>query len=150
MAMLSVMDRQRTEIVKNVLLLGTFLQRQAGRELAGFDLNQQQFVVLKEIGEKNPVNQTDLCSALLLEKSNLSKIVAKLARMGLIKRSVHSTDGRVTLLSLTSRGDKVVRQGMRRFDDWNSSWLEPLTIAEVRRISASLMRLRGLTAETSK
>lgn len=138
------MEPQGTDIVKRLLLLGSFLQRQAGRELADFGINQQQFVVLKEIEERGPINQKDLCSALLFQKSNISKIVAKLERLGLVRRAVDSEDNRVTPVSLSKKGQDVILLGMNSLNQWNMAWLDPLSKAEVERIAAALEKLTAL------
>ncbi|MBI5870994.1 MAG: MarR family transcriptional regulator [Actinobacteria bacterium] len=138
------MEPQGIDIVKGLLLLGAFLQRQAGRALVDFGINQQQFVVLKEIGERGPINQKDLCSALLFQKSNISKIVAKLERLGLVRREVDSDDNRVTPVSLSKKGQEVIRLGMDSLNQWNMAWLDSLSKAEIERIATSLEKLTAL------
>ncbi len=135
------MNKKRTQIVKQLLLLGAFLQREAGRLLADFGLNQQQFVVLKEIDELGPISQRDICSALLFEKSNVSKIVRKLEKAGLIGVTGSPDDSRVTLLGLTAKGAKVVRLCMARLDQWNQDWLKSLSDNDVRQAASTLEKL---------
>ena len=86
--------KQKTQIVKSLLRLGVFLQREGNRIVSDFGLNQQQLVVLKEIQEKGPVSQREICSELLLEKSNVSKIVGKLYSQGYITVSHSERDNR--------------------------------------------------------
>lgn len=133
------------QIVKQLLLLGAFLQREAGRLLTDYGLNQQQFVVLKEIQEKGPINQKELCSFLLFEKSNVSKIVKKLETDGLIRTASAPGDSRVTLLSITKKGNAVVQQCMERLNRWNAEWLGALSEKELTRIGAALDALSNLT-----
>ncbi len=141
------MQSQRSDIIKRLLLLGAFLQRHAGRELADLGINQQQFVVLKEIEQREPVNQKDLCSALLFQKSNVSKIVSKIELMGLVKRQVDAADNRMNLFSLSKKGRDAVREGMKRLDRWNTAWLESLPAADTASIAAALEKLTSLTLE---
>ncbi len=131
-------------IVKDLLQLGSALHRNGDRITAGYGLNQQQFVVLSEIVERGPINQTQLVGGLLIEKSNLSKIVKKLKSLGLIKISSSPEDGRATLLSVTSKGRKIWEECMGQFNEWQSNWANPLTKVEIDQTIKVLERLKGL------
>lgn len=128
--------------MKHVLLLGAFLQREASRLLQAHGLNQQQFVVLKEIEERGPLLQKDLCSALLFEKSNVSKIVAKLVQLRLVDVAAPPEDARRTVLSANPRGREVIGVAMHALDRWNAAWLAALDDREVASVLASLEKLK--------
>ncbi len=145
---LNIMDRtmetEKIKIVKNLLRLGAFLQREGNRLLNKFNLNQQQFVVLKEIQERGPLSQRDICSELLFEKSNVSKIVKKLAVNKLVNITCSSEDNRISLLIITRKGNKVVEQCMMRLDQWNMDWLKSLSEKEIKQATKMLDRLNNL------
>jgi DNA-binding MarR family transcriptional regulator len=122
----------RVEIVKNILRLGAFLQREGDRLIGRYGLTQQQFVVLKEIQERGPISQRDICSELLYEKSNVSKIVKKLAVEGLVRRTVSAEDGRLGLLKTTKKGVRLIGLCMSTLNIWNRYWLRPLSEAQVK------------------
>ncbi len=138
------METEKIKIVKNLLRLGAFLQREGNRLLNKFNLNQQQFVVLKEIQERGPLSQRDICSELLFEKSNVSKIVKKLAVNKLVNMTCSSEDNRISLLIITRKGNKVVEQCMMRLDQWNMDWLKPLSEKEIKQAAKMLDRLNNL------
>ena len=62
---------------------------------------------LLEIARHGPLNSTELTKRLQLEKSTVSRIVAKLEGRGWVRRLPHAGDGRVTLLELTAAGRKA-------------------------------------------
>jgi len=138
------MEGEKDRIVINLLRLGAFLQREGGRIIGDLGLNQQQFVVLKQIEFKGPLNQTEIRSKLLLEKSNLSKIVKKLIESRFVRKTTASHDSRVCMLSITKRGKRAADEGMSRYNKWNQSWLKSLTEREVKQALRSLDRLYGL------
>jgi DNA-binding MarR family transcriptional regulator len=129
-------------VVKHLLLLGAFLQREASRLLEAHGLNQQQFVVLNEIDERGPLLQKELCSALLFEKSNVSKIVARLVELRLLDVASPLEDARKTVLSVTPRGREVIGLGMGALDQWNAAWLAALEDREVASVLAALEKLK--------
>ncbi len=138
------MEAEKIKIVKNLLRLGVFLQREGNRLLNEFKLNQQQFVVLKEIQERGPLSQKDICSELLFEKSNVSKIVKKLALNKLVNMTCSSEDNRISLLIITERGNNIVEQCMMRLDQWNMDWLKSLSKKEIKQAAKMLDRLNNL------
>jgi DNA-binding MarR family transcriptional regulator len=121
----------KIRMVRSLLRLGAFLQREGTRIVKAFDLNQQQFVVLKEIEEKGPLSQRDICSGLLFEKSNISKMVKKLAKAGLVSMIQSPLDGRLSLLQVSDKGKRVVSECMGMLDHWNKKWLDSLSREDV-------------------
>jgi len=138
------MESMEVTIVKKLLLLGVFLQREGNRILQNFGLNQQQFVVLKEIQERGPISQKDICSRLLFEKSNVSKIVKKLAATGLIKISSSSEDNRVSSLTVNKKGHMLIEKCMTRLNNWNVEWLNSLSENELKQAATVLDKLNNL------
>jgi len=136
--------KQKTQIVKSLLRLGAFLQREGNRIVSDFGLNQQQLVVLKEIQEKGPVSQREICSELLLEKSNVSKIVGKLYSQGYITVSHSDRDNRRSILTVTAKGNSILDRCMERLNQWNSEWLRPMSARELNNTVGILSRLESL------
>ena len=136
--------KQKTQIVKSLLRLGVFLQREGNRIVSDFGLNQQQLVVLKEIQEKGPVSQREICSELLLEKSNVSKIIGKLYSQGYITVSHSERDNRRSILTVTAKGNSILDRCMERLNQWNSEWLRPMSARELNNTVGILSRLESL------
>lgn len=132
------------QIVRDLLLVGVFLQKTGNRIARDFGLTQQQFAVLYEIANQDAVNQKHLVGALLLEKSNVSKIVNFLQSRGLIRISVSAEDARATWLSITRKGKNTVSDCMKALHAWNKMWLEPLNEKEIVSAGKILGRLKGL------
>lgn len=132
------------QIVRDLLLVGVFLQKTGNRITRDFGLTQQQFAVLYEIANQDAVNQKHLVGALLLEKSNVSKIVNVLQSRGLIRIAVLADDSRATWLSITEKGKKTVCRCMKALHAWNTMWLEPLDEKEIVSAGKILGRLKGL------
>ncbi len=136
--------KNEIEIVRNLLQLGAFLQKTGNRITGAFGLTQQQFVVLNEIVEKNPINQKQLVGALLFEKSNVSKIVKKLHSAELIHIAISMDDARLTVLSATKKGRALWKECLQCLNTWNTTWLEPLNKDEIEILATALDRLKRL------
>lgn len=133
-----------SKIVVGALRLGGFLMREGDRLLEPLGLGQQEFVVLNSVAVRGPVNHKEVGKVLLLEKSNLSKIVSRLEVKGLIRVSPDDTDRRKRLLRTTDAGKRVLVRGTEIFVAWNRQWLESLESDEKEIIAGSMGRLVGL------
>ncbi len=135
-------------IVKNLLRVSSGLHRNGDRIAGQYGLNQQQFVVLSEIVDRGPINQKQLVGELVIEKSNLSKIVKKLRTLRLIRISSSPEDGRTTFLVATREGKTVWHKCMEQFSNWQVQWIAPLEEEQVDETIEVLERLKALPLET--
>ncbi len=138
------------QIVRILLQLGAFLQKDGNRITEEFGLNQQQFVLLNEIVEKKSVNQKHLVGELLLEKSNVSKIVKKLHLAELITVSKSPYDRRATILMPTQKGKDVWATCMNKLNKWNRSCLQDLNKDEAENTLAVLKNLKHLMIASNR
>ena len=72
--------------------------------LAGTHLPPSAVHALVEIGARGSTTAVDLCDALLLEKSSVSRMLRKLVDGGEVASVAHDDDGRAKRLMLTKRG----------------------------------------------
>ncbi len=110
-------------IVKNLLQLGAFLYRTGNRMTEAYGLNQQQFIILNEIVSRQNVSQKQIVAELLLEKSNVSKIIKKLREAELVTVDASPDDRRTAVLSPTLKGKEVCSDCLNTVCRWNREWL---------------------------
>ena len=105
--------------------------REGNRIASKFDLNQQQFVVLNYIKHHQPVSQNQICSGLLYEKSNISKIIKKLETLGYISISKSVNDGRTSIIECTKKGKEIIKIALKEYDDFNNLFLDGLSVDQL-------------------
>jgi DNA-binding MarR family transcriptional regulator len=83
-----------------------------------WDLSPSQFNVLKLL-ELNPagVSQTDLSKQLIMHRSNVTGLVDRLEKRGLVERKDVAGDRRAYRVVLTAAGSTVLRQILPRYYD---------------------------------
>ena len=138
------MELEKLLIVRHLMRLGAYLEREGNRILADTGLTHQQYIVLTRISEHGPLSQKDVCSALLYEKSNVSKIVAKLADKGYITASASEEDRRAHVLLATQDGKEKIRHAQDRLAGWVSDWLKLVSEDEARKLLDNLGWLNAL------
>ncbi|MFF5171170.1 MarR family winged helix-turn-helix transcriptional regulator [Micromonospora sp. NPDC000089] len=81
----------------------------------------------------------ELATELLCDASNVTQLVSRLERGGLVSRTADPADRRVKQVSISEAG-QVVRRGVRRAFDFPSDRLGRLTEAEQRQLSGLLAK----------
>ena len=109
--------------IGKLINIGGMLQRRTNQLLLPYNLNQQQFSILFEIGKAGKVTQKSMVNRLVLEKAHVSKIIKKLNTMGLIDVSASSDDKRTFWISITEKGTDTVAQCRQTLGAWNSQWV---------------------------
>ena len=129
---------------------------------SGETLDQPSHQTLRHLLAWGQMRPTALSEALGTGASHVSKIVRRLEQDGLVQRSSDPSDGRATLLSLTTAGEVAARGVYELGDRMIAEVLDGWSAADVRRFtalterfvndairSAEQMRERGLRPEQS-
>jgi len=98
------------ESLLNIVYTGTLIARAAFRYFQGHKLTDAQFNVLVQLkySDKKALSQAELGRRLVVNKADMTGIVDRLERTGLVERSAHPSDRRVNLVRMTAEGEKVV------------------------------------------
>jgi DNA-binding MarR family transcriptional regulator len=74
----------------------------------GFNITVDQWIVLKNLHEKDQMKQNELAELLFKDNPTLTRIIDLLCNKGLTVRNVHPNDRRSFVVSLTKNGVKKV------------------------------------------
>lgn len=123
------------------IALGKAMYRQAERFFSAYQITPSQFDMLVVLSDKGVMPLSKLSESLCCACSNVTGLVDRLERDGLVKRERSQEDRRVILLGLTPKGQELLQNvpcdaccGIR-FDDL----LEKGEQAELRRILEKLI-----------
>jgi DNA-binding MarR family transcriptional regulator len=116
-------------------------------ERAGLDLNLAAWGVLGKVVEHGPVDLSALSRLAHMQPSALSRQVRLLEEAGLISRSPHSQDARVSVVRSTAAGRDAHRRMhdandqllVRQLRDWSTDELDAVA-AQMERLVADLRR----------
>jgi DNA-binding MarR family transcriptional regulator len=131
-------------IIGKLMNIGGMLQRQGNKMLLPFNLNQQQFSIFFEIAKVGKIKQKEMINRLLLEKAHVSKVVKKLQQMELITITKNEEDKRSYWLSVTKKGEKILKQCSEMFYKWNKIWISEIDETELSSILDNLTTLQNI------
>jgi DNA-binding MarR family transcriptional regulator len=120
------------------------LREQAGRG----DLTPSQVSVLLRLEKDGAATVSGLARAEGMRPQSMSSIVTSLQEFGLVSGIADPNDGRKTLMSLSRKCEKLLKEGRAARQDWLTAIiLQKLSAHEQRQLSTTLKLLSRLTEE---
>jgi DNA-binding MarR family transcriptional regulator len=120
------------------------LRAQGGRA----NLTPSQISVLLRLEKDGAATVSGLARAEAMRPQSMSPIVTSLQDAGLVGSSSDPNDGRQTLMSLSKKCEKLLREGRAARQDWlTTTILQKLSAQEQRKLSAALELLSRLTED---
>ncbi|HEX2888912.1 MarR family transcriptional regulator [Vineibacter terrae] len=115
-----------------------------GEEARPFRITGPQHVVLVALAHHPGVDQNTVASLVALDRSTTGNVITRLERRGLISRRVNPADHRGRILSLTAKGDKLVKAMDAAVRRTQQRFLAPLEPGEQAQFVGYLRRIVGL------
>lgn len=115
------------------------------------DLTPSQVAVVLRLEQDGPATVSGLARAEGMRPQSMSSIVAALQGIGLVASSADPNDGRQTLMSLSKRCEKLLREGRAARQDWlTTTILQRLSVQEQQQLSTAVELLSRLTEDGSR
>lgn len=86
------------------------LARNFQKHLEPFDITLEQWGILNTLWSKDGITLKDLSEKVNKDHTNISRIIDKLEKKELLKRSLHPEDRRALLLYVTEKGKRLQRE----------------------------------------
>lgn len=100
--------------------------------------------VLFEIGSSERCTSRILTEALNIDSGYLSRIIKRLEKLGLIKKTISEEDGRLRILCLTEEGKLVLDRLNKASDESIANILDKLSDEERNELAECMKTIRGL------
>jgi DNA-binding MarR family transcriptional regulator len=114
-----------TLLVARLHMINHFLSKPVIRKL-GFTKDAE-FSVLIQVHLMNQPNKKELCRQLLIQNSTGVEITRRLAKKGLLRETIDPNDRRSARLSLTEKGQRLLKEGYSGFKSIHKGFLTPLS-----------------------
>jgi DNA-binding MarR family transcriptional regulator len=113
-------------------------ERAAAQQLKEWDLSYAQFDVIAQIGASTGISQQALAQRLLVTQGNITQLLDKLERHGLVRRC---PEGRTNRLVLTEAGRQMYDIAVPAHEDWQHARFEVLSTQEQYELLRLLAKL---------
>lgn len=109
MLMISSTTRKPIETAARLRLAVVRTARRLRQE-AGSELSPSAAAALATIERRGPLSPSELADIERVKRPTITRVVARMQEAGLVERTGDPADGRVSLVSITSAGSKLLRR----------------------------------------
>ena len=122
------------EALLNVYYTASMMKKRADVFFSKFGLTDVQFNLLTllyfQSGNQGGLSQAQISDMMLVNRANITSLVDRMEKSGLVKRDAHSNDRRFNIVKLTTKGKTLFEK------------VEPIYIEQVRRVMSPVSRTR--------
>ncbi len=119
----------------------TRYKNELGRRLKPFDVTPEQWVALHRLREQDGLTQKELADRIFKDQPTITRILDKLERKQLIRRSASPEDRRIFRIHLTDRGGNLLEQLMAVSLQVRESSCQGVTERELAELKATLNKI---------
>lgn len=129
----------------NVLFTSNWLRDKQKEYFYPYDLKPQHFNVLRILKGKYPDNSCpgDIKDVMLDKSPDLTRLIDKMMKMGLVERNVCQENRRKVDVKITDKGLSIVDDISERMNAMYTLWKDKLSEKEAQKLSELLDKLRS-------
>lgn len=109
----------------------------------GYDITREQEVILRELRQRDGVNQVDLASRVGQDRNNLSRTLDILESKKLVMRNACSRDKRSSLVHITDKGRALHEGAYRAVNEYRQIFFQGFSQEEIDTFASMIRRLSG-------
>lgn len=134
--------------IERLLRHVAFIIKKRGRDiLVDFGITSPQFNALLALREQPNMTMGELCEKLFLACSTATDLIDRMEKNGFLERNRDAQDRRVIRLSISEKGQDVIREVLAARRRYVASMLEKLTSEEIEQLAHSLDKLHSLMVQ---
>ncbi len=133
---------KNTKLIHTIGLLWGKINSKLDEVLSSHGLNISKFnilMIIKHIGGYDGIQQNEISKRLLVTASNITKLLDKLEKDGLITRSTKKDDRRVKLIRITDSGSKILDKIWPKYLKTNKSIMSKIAAVDADYVESVLV-----------
>jgi DNA-binding MarR family transcriptional regulator len=142
-------DRSSVRVWLRLLSCTMAIEKEVQRRFAERGMTLPRFDVLAALDRHGELNMGALSQALLVSNGNVTQLVQKLVREGLVEMHKPPADRRSSIVRLTSEGREMFGRLARAHQDWIDQMVGGLDYTQRERIYVALGSLKMSIAKAS-
>lgn len=124
------------------------VHRNASKILTKFNLSVPQYGVILHLYDCGPLDLSTLSSLIFRGNSNITNLIDRMVRDGLVKREENHQDRRFKSISLTSKGEELAPKIISEFRSYIHIYLSQYLNSEEQKAMTDLLRKIEFKKET--
>jgi len=134
---------KQSTLLISLINLNTRLEKSLSGPLSLHGISLTEYMVLRQLAQapEQKLRRIDLAQQVGLRASGVTRLLNPMEKTGLIEKQQVERDARVSLVTLTSAGKKILADAGTTFDQSAQSLLAPLKQAEQNTLQALVSAL---------
>ncbi|MEC8860640.1 MAG: MarR family transcriptional regulator [Pseudomonadota bacterium] len=134
---------KQSTLLISLINLNTRLEKSLSGPLSLHGISLTEYMVLRQLAQapEQKLRRIDLAQQVGLSASGVTRLLNPMEKTGLIDKEQVERDARVSLVTLTSAGKKILADAGTTFDQSAQSMLAPLKPAEQNTLQALISAL---------
>jgi len=134
---------KQSTLLISLINLNTRLEKSLSGPLSLHGISLTEYMVLRQLAQapEQKLRRIDLAQQVGLSASGVTRLLNPMEKTGLIEKQQVERDARVSLVTLTSAGKKILADAGTTFDQSAQSLLAPLKQAEQNTLQALVSAL---------
>ena len=133
---------EEAKLIYTVGILWSQISSRLEIVLSKFDLNIAKFnilMIIKHIGGKDGIQQNEISKRLLVTASNITKLLDKLEKDGMITRNSKENDKRVKLIIITKSASDILDKAWKIYQKEIKSITSKMPATEAKELNGKLL-----------
>jgi DNA-binding MarR family transcriptional regulator len=135
------------EAILNIYFTASMMKKRADAFFGQFGLTDVQFNLMEllryQSGKEGGLSQAQISDMMLVNRANITSLVDRMEKVGLVTRTAHSNDRRYNIIKLTSKGEKLFTKVEPHYKEQIHKAMSSLGEPELKKLMASLEKVRG-------
>jgi len=138
-------DTAEHECLMNIVYTANLLSKAGYKFFASFGVTETQFNALMQLkySEAEGVSQVVLSGRLLVNKADISGIIDRLEKQGMVERLAHGSDRRVKIVRITKKGMAVLKDCEAKYFKHVEQIMKEVTPARLKETVSGLELMRA-------
>ncbi|MFH1371515.1 MAG: MarR family transcriptional regulator [Planctomycetota bacterium] len=139
-------DEPAHEALLNVYYTASMMKKRADAFFSKFGLTDVQFNLLTllyfQSGKEGGLSQAQISDMMLVNRANITSLVDRMEKTGLVVRTAHANDRRFNIIKLTTKGKKLHEKVEQLYIEQVREVMSALNQAQMKTLMAILEKVR--------
>jgi DNA-binding MarR family transcriptional regulator len=134
------------EALLNIYFTASMMKKRADVFFGKFGLTDVQFNLMVLLhyqkGKEGGLSQAQISDMMLVNRANITSLIDRMEKAGLVTRGAHSKDRRFNIIRLTARGEKLFTKIQPLYFEQIHKVMSSLDTGELKNLMAMLEKVR--------
>jgi DNA-binding MarR family transcriptional regulator len=135
------------EAILNIYYTASMMKKRADDFFGQFGLTDVQFNLMEllhyQSGKEGGLSQAQLSDMMLVNRANITSLIDRMEKAGLVTRTAHSKDRRFNIIKRTGKGEKLFAKVEPQYKEQVHKAMSSLDKSELKKLMIMLEKVRG-------